>query len=237
MCYTIAVMKKLHRFLLDTLPEGSPFTITAPDVVHLIRTVLKLRIGEHCIVFTNGSDDVIVRIEDIEKHSITVHRTETTARIQIPKQITAYVAITKRDTFELLVQKLTELGVSRIVPIITERTIKLSLNHDRLQKISDEALEQSGGSLRAMIEGPLSLEKALARCDGLTCIYFDSAGTTMLPYREKKELGFFIGPEGGWSDDERTLFATHTVTAVSLCATTLRAETAGIVGAYTVLWM
>lgn len=227
-------MKKIHRFLVETAPKGR-FNISEPSVVHLMHTVLKLNQGEECIVFADGSDDYLCTIENISKHSIDLTTQKTIPKKNIPKKVTACISITKRDTFEIVVQKLTELGIHSIIPIISDRTVKQAIRVDRLQKISDEALEQSGGSHRVHISEPLLLSKALETYKDITQYYFDSNGGT-LSTSSPIESVFYIGPEGGWTDAEYELFKTHSVSAVQLGATTLRAETAAIVATDRLIW-
>ncbi len=155
-------MKKIHRFLVTKVPNEPSVVIEDKDLVHLIKNVLKLSVGEICIVFADGGDDYLSTIKSIEKSSVTLAVQSISPKKHIPKKITACVSITKRDSFELIVQKLTEVGIQNIVPIISDRTVKQALRIDRLQKISDEALEQSGGSKRVTISEPESLEKSLS---------------------------------------------------------------------------
>lgn len=233
--YDRVAMKKIHRFLVATTPQGNSLTITESDIVHLTHTVLKLKQGEECIVFADKSDDYLCVIENISKHSIDLVVQKTIPKKIIPKKVTACISITKRDTFEIAVQKLTELGIHSIVPIISDRTIKQALRIDRLQKISDEALEQSGGSHRVHISEPLSLSKALEAHKNVTQYYFDGGGE-LLPTPSPTESVFYIGPEGGWTDTEYELFKTHHVSGVQLGVTTLRAETAAIVATDRLIW-
>lgn len=228
-------MKKIHRFLLPSIEPGATLTINDSDVVHLIKNVLKLIPGEECIVFSDGSDDILCTISTVEKKEILLTPLRTITKLSIPKHLTVCVSITKRDTFELMVQKVTELGVETIIPIISERTVKQALRIDRLQKISDEALEQSGGSTRVHITEPLSLQQALEATKNTPSYYFDTNGATLKKH-SGSTVAFFIGPEGGWSEGDLSLFATYTIPSATLGATTLRAETAAIIAAHTLLW-
>lgn len=228
-------MKKRHRFLIPQHPSGDTLSLETPEIVHQIRTVLKLKEGEECILFSNESDDYVCTIKTIEPRMISFRKESIVPKKNIPKQVTACISITKRDTFELIVQKATELGVHTIIPLLSDRTIKQSLRIDRLQKISDEALEQSGGSHRVTITEPLSLEEALEHTKDTTRCLFDMDGARYTP-QATTSLSYFIGPEGGWTEAERALFEKADIPVYTLGATTLRAETAAIVGAYTLLW-
>ncbi len=228
-------MKKIHRFLVTQPPFGPSIIIEDTDLVHLIKNVLKLNVGEKCIVFSDGGSDYLSTIEVIEKKSITLNIESIIPKKNIPKKITACISITKRDNFELVVQKLTEIGIKTIVPIISEHTIKQSIRIDRLQKISDEALEQSGGSSRVNISEPETLLISLEKRKDLSQYYFDMGGGKLSSVSEK-ELVFYIGPEGGWSEEDNTLFKEHGVKTCSLGETVLRAETAAIIASYKLIW-
>lgn len=227
-------MKKIHRFLIQQDPKGT-FTITEKETVHLIKNVLKLVPGETCIFFVSGGDDAICKIEKIESTGITATTEKTIPKKAVPSSVTAAVSITKRDTFEIIVQKLTELGVREIIPIISERTVKLSLNKERLQKISDEALEQCGLSERVLLRDPSSLVKTLEENKEVTQIYFDTSAT--MPYKGQGAKSiFYVGPEGGWSDKEIVLFKQYRIEPYSLSASILRSETAAIIAAHQLVW-
>lgn len=228
-------MKKIHRFLVKTHPQGNSLTITDPELTHLMHNVLKLAQEEECVVFSDGSDDYLCTIKNISKQSVDLEMQKILPKKIIPKKVIACISITKRDTFEISVQKLTELGIHTIVPIISDRTVKQSLRIDRLQKISNEALEQSGGSHRVQITPPTPLSEALETYKNITQYYFDSAGE-LLPTTLPAESVFYIGPEGGWTDAEHLLFKKYTVSAIALGATTLRAETAAIVATDRLIW-
>lgn len=229
-------MKKQHRFLIESLPISRSFILTEPTLVHHMYHVLKLTPGEQVRFFAENTDDILGTIGAITKKEVHLETTETIPKILIPKKVSVCMSITKRDTFELAVQKLTELGVHTIVPLITDRTIKQSLRHDRLQKISDEALEQSGHAQRVTITEALSLTKALTIYSTTPSYYCDTYLPGSPHSKPEGDYVLYIGPEGGWSDEEKKLFLEHAITPYSLGATILRAETAAIVGAAHFLW-
>lgn len=228
-------MKKQHRFFIEELPKTDSFILSEQEIVHMIRTVLKLNPGEICRLFSDNSDDVVAKIIDVKKEEIVFEKVSLEKKILIPIKTIAAISITKRDTFEITVQKLTELGISTIIPIISDRTIKQSLRLDRLQKISDEAVEQSGHSQRVTIKEPQELSQALKENKDIRGFYFDTDTKETLK-KVSDPIIFYIGPEGGWSDREKDLFKENNISPATLGDTTLRAETAAIVAAYTLIW-
>lgn len=217
------------------MPTSDSFELDDKELVHLMKNVLKLSVGESCIVFCDNSDDYLCLIKDINKTAILLQRQSTVPKKAIPKNIIACISITKRDSFEIVVQKLTEIGIQEIVPIISDRTIKQSLRIDRLQKISDEALEQSGGAKVVKISKPETLEKVLELHKNLAQCYFDIEGKENIE-NSNNDMVFYVGPEGGWSGQDKDLFSKYKVPAYTLGTTTLRAETASIVCGYKLLW-
>jgi 16S rRNA (uracil1498-N3)-methyltransferase len=227
-------MKKLHRFYLQKVPTEETFSITEPKLVHQLSTVLRYAPDEELIIFSEGSDDIVVRIVAMQKKEIEVHKERTIPAIPIPsRKIIAAVSIIKRDLFELIVQKLTELGVQEVVPILADRTVKLSINMNRLATISREATEQSGQNTLVHIHEPMTLATCLTTFPHPS-IVFDPRETST-PITATQRVVMYIGPEGGWSPDDIALFRAHDVHFQKLGSTILRTETAAIVGAYSIL--
>jgi 16S rRNA (uracil1498-N3)-methyltransferase len=227
-------MKKIHRFLIPSLFKDQVFSIKEKDFVHQIKNVLKFSVGEEVVLFAPFSNDFKCKITDLEKDSASFEVLEEIEKIKIPKPITACISIVKKDNFELITQKLTELGVSTLIPIVSDRTIKQSLNMERLKKISVEALEQSGHSNKINILKPISLKESLEENKDKTCIYFDIEGKAMNANLDVD--CFYIGPEGGWSDKDKNIFKKYNALPYQLGQSVLRAETASIVASDRLIW-
>jgi 16S rRNA (uracil1498-N3)-methyltransferase len=145
------------------------------------------------------------------------------------RSVTLCCSILKRENFELVVQKATELGVSRIIPIIAERTVKTGLKMERLKAIAKEATEQSGRGVVPDISEPMSLTDALALPGHKL---FFHTGTQAHPALSSDPALLFIGPEGGWSDRDVAAAVSAGCQVCSLGKRTLRGETAAIVACY-----
>jgi 16S rRNA (uracil1498-N3)-methyltransferase len=229
------MQKKLHRFFVDDIPQQDTFDVRDARIVHQIKHVLRFEIGEAFILFKDGGDDVIVSIVEIRKEAITVHTQSVHEHAVIPKRkLIAAISIVKRDNFELIVQKLTELGVHTIVPIVSARTIKQSVRTDRLELISREALEQCGGNNLVVITKPMTLKESFETFKerAIVCSPGGAHDVSALP----GHVIMYVGPEGGWSEGDEVLFKEHQVAALSLGSRILRTETAAIVGAFKLLW-
>jgi 16S rRNA (uracil1498-N3)-methyltransferase len=233
--------KKLHRFFVETLPApGATMTITDTRIVHQASRVLALQSGEEIALFANGSDDHIVTIAVIDRTQLIVRMIRTIPQLPAPRTaLIAAIGIPKGDTFEFIVQKLTELGVSEIVPIRSQRTVKQSVRLDRLQTISHEALEQCGGNRPVIIHEPTDLADCIVRYP-LPSIVYDIPRTEYrndnVPTSQSESSIMYIGPEGGWSEDDLARFEAINATFATLGPRVLRTETAAIIGTYNLLW-
>ncbi len=260
---------KIHRFIIDDqLPEQADFKKQKieliGDVAHQIIKVLKLKISEKIELCDGQKNCAITEIIEINKNKVIV-KLDTLLRPvnfegqQNTKQVHLFCAVLKKENFELVVQKATECGISKITPIITERTIKTGLNLERLKKISKEASEQSRRIDIPEISEIIFFSKAIENNAGKNII-FDSSGELFykMPWErdgastrnfsaekypcvlesnspQTSNKNLWIGPEGGWTQKELKLAKENNFKILSLGPLTLRAETAAIIGTYLVL--
>ncbi len=229
-------MKKLHRFLISHIDQSKNWVIADKNIVHQVNNVLKMKIGEKFIVFINNGNDIVISIKNIDKNNILVE-TVSINKVKNPSlKLTAIISIVKGNTFEMIVQKLTEIGVESIIPLLSDRTVKQSVKITRLQSISNEALEQSGGTRKVTIYEPMKLEDCLKKFNYPSIVFeIGAKNITNNDLIQKKEMVMYIGPEGGWSDNDLNLFKKNKVKFVGLGTKTLRTDTASIIGAYTLL--
>ncbi|MEK7212616.1 MAG: RsmE family RNA methyltransferase [Patescibacteria group bacterium] len=229
---------RLHRFIGKFDLNRLSVSLTDKDMVNQICNVLRLKVGDRVALGDGNLGEAIGKISELGKKEIKIQIQQTYRNENEPNmQVTLFAAVLKRENFELLVQKATEVGVSGIVPIITERTVKLGLNQARLQKIIREAAEQSGRGFVPAVSEPVKLAEAVklaAKND--TNIVFDTNGNKLSDTATKikiaKNIGIFVGPEGGWTEEELTALRREGFIIASLGKLTLRAETAGIISSY-----
>ncbi len=223
--------KKLHRFLVSEIPRD--LNISDPHTIYQAHSVLKLRPGEHIVIFENGGDDIETKILSIHKKGLSLEKISEKENPVLPKKVSVAISITKGATFEFAVQKLTEVGVQNIIPIISDRTVKQNIRLDRIQKISDEALEQSGGNNQVKIYEPMTLKESFEKFSEPKIILDAYAKNNDIP---SGDCILYIGPEGGWSEKDEEIFKQNTHTTLSLGTKILRTETAAIIGAHKILW-
>ena len=223
----------MHRFFIHKI---SPEALVIKDLeqVHQIRDVLKLHAGEQVVLLPGDGTELVCEIISIGKKDISLGLIERRNAAPEPaRMVTLYCAVLKRDNFEWVIQKATECGVARIVPLHTDHTVKLGLNEDRLQKIIVEAAEQSGRGVLPYLAPIMTFREALQSIDG-TSIFFEQAETVFssADVRAAKKINLFIGPEGGWSEHEKNAALEAGLLVRSLGPRVLRAETAAIVATF-----
>lgn len=222
---------KLHRFIGDFDFTGEELTVTDREIAHQIKDVLRIEKEERLVLVSESGQEVLAEIQDfIDGLPLVriIERLESSN--QVICRVSLYCAILKRENFELVVQKATELGVTEIIPVITERTIKLGLKMDRLRKIAKEASEQSGRSLVPIIFEPQTFKVALAdsqRHEAM--IMLDPEGASRISSLPVSSVGVFVGPEGGWTEAELTLAKESGLNVMNLGTIILRGETAAMI--------
>ena len=226
---------RLHRFIGDFDFTRDSLEISDRNLINQIKNVFRLKSGDEIILCDGKKKEALTRITDISKNLISLKTERTQENTNEPEnQIFLYCSILRKENFELATQKATELGVTEIFPLITRRTVKTAINLARLEKIAKEAAEQSGRGIIPKIHEPITLNEALKHAEKNSAnIFFRPSG---MPIAKVKifppKVGVFIGPEGGW-DEEETLAAEGTkMTMISLGKLILRAETAAAVGTY-----
>ena len=232
---------KLHRFIGNFYLSKKEIEIINPEIIRQIKDVLRLEEGD-VIITSNGqgkSAEVVLVSIAPDKIKCRVEGVETEEEKGV--QVNLYLAILKKENFELATQKAVEAGVRSITPIITERTIKTGLNMARLEKIILEASEQSGRSFVPTLSPTLNFENALAFGIASNEKIIFHLGNNLTPspspYKGEgtkniKSSSIFIGPEGGFTEKEVKMAKDSGYTVASLGPLTLRGETAAIIATY-----
>jgi 16S rRNA (uracil1498-N3)-methyltransferase len=233
----------MHRFFVP--PEsiqGDVVQFPRP-IAEQMRSVLRLALGEHVIVLLNDGWEHEVQIRAIGKQETSgwlLERRRNQREPRIP--VSLYQCLLKKDNFEWVLQKCTEIGVSRFVPVISQRTVvKISdesarTRLDRWGRILTEAAEQSGRGTIPTLPGVMSVADALVDCAAYEAriIAWEQEGAVTLraalEAQNPASIALFVGPEGGFTVEEVGLAWDYGVTPITLGPRTLRAETAAVVG-------
>lgn len=213
------------------------------DLRHRILRVLRLTVGDELILFTGQDIEYLVTIQQIVKDSL-VFKIKRRLKPLSPliKDITVYLSLIKKSRFEWGLEKLTELGVKKIVPMICARTVvKIDRIPERFKKIIISAAEQSGRSSIPEIMNPLSFGLAIKDSSDfqeVVNIVFDFKGKKLSDYTDlnkQKKINIFVGPEGGFTQGELNVARSNNFKIIKLGDLTLRSETAAVVGTYCLL--
>lgn len=213
-----------------------------------IKTVLRAREGEEMTLCDGEGMDYQCRIVSLERGVLLDILSKEVCETEPKTKITLYQGLPKADKMELIIQKCVELGVDRIVAVSTERAIvkldkKENKKLERWQKIAEAAAKQSGrGKIPEIGQQVLKFKEAVAEAKGL-----DGA---IIPYEKEQEtgirqfvqgfqgesIGVFIGPEGGFAEEEIALAQENGITPITLGKRILRTETAGMTTAAILLY-
>lgn len=204
-----------------------------PAQCHYLLTVMRQREGDEIALFNGADGEWRAVVEPTTRRRCVLHVKEQ-LRPQEPEPGPALLfAPLKRNPQELLVEKTTELGVARLEPVLMQRSVVERLNRERLRGIAMEAAEQSGRLTVPEIGAPIPLEDHLAERAANGPLYLADEvrdGLSFVDALDEHGPGdVLIGPEGGFSPEERDFLRAHEgIIAVNLGPRLLRAETAAI---------
>ncbi len=224
---------KVHRFYIGNKSPrevqhfGSErMWIQDESLRHQWQNVLRLRVGENVDIF-NDESNYLYQITEIKDVEIALKKVTEMDR-KISKGHLLAWSLLKKDNNDLVLQKGTEIGISKFVPIISKRTEKQTFDGDRALRIIIEAAEQCGRSDIPDITEVVSLEEAVSTYkDSYRLFVASPHGESYI--ENEMPTGVFVGPEGGWTTEELASFEAEGVAGIRLSDFTLRAETASIV--------
>lgn len=217
----------IRIWTLSDLEGGRP--VQAEDKqVHYLFHVMRMQVGTKVLLF-NGRDgewecDVI---ELSKKRGVFLPVTQTRVQQDEPG-VTLAFSLIKKDNMDLILQKATELGAARLIPLDARRSVVHAFNKERAESILIEAAEQCERLTVPTVSEPMTVVAFLkARPADETVVYLTERGQTTGAVARKNQVCFAVGPEGGWSDEELTAFEKHRGSVgVNLGRLILRAETA-----------
>ena len=236
----------MHRFYLP--PEhcrNATLQLSGDEAHHALR-VLRVQTGECVSVLDGAGHELICGVSETTKHVLTLAVRHQNSTPPLPCQITLLQAVPKAKAMDYIVQKATELGAARVVPILSERTVvhlEGENSEDKAQKwqqIAIESLKQCGSPWLTKIETPVKLKSYMARGEKFDLPLIASLQDDrrhprdlIQQYRNEHQrmpatVCVWIGPEGDFSPAEMNLIKAEGVGPITLGQLVLRSDTAAI---------
>lgn len=222
--------KSLPRlYLRQKLSDGVSVELDGPQANYL-GNVLRLGSGAELLVFDGESGEWLARISHSGRRRMTVAVEAMTREPEIIPDIWLAFAPVKRARTDWLVEKATELGAALLAPVMTQRTIAERVRLDRLESIAIEAAEQCGRTRVPKVAKPTPLRTFIEDLDPERRFYFadESGGEPLARTFQEGPAVILVGPEGGFTGEERDFVLGAGASAVSLGPRILRSETAAL---------
>lgn len=242
----------LHRFFVSAENLQDQDLVLSGKQAHQIRDVLRLGAGEHIIALDNRGAEFEVALTTIGRGEVkgrVIEKQQATGEPDV--EITLYQSMLKKDNFEWVLQKCTEVGVARFVPLLTQRSLPRDCDSIRINKLArwrriiTEAAEQSHRGRIPQLQPPIKLEQGMAELEGFDCSLMASTEAHSVSLRSCLDgcgasggvaVALLVGPEGGFTEDELEHGRASGAIPFSLGRRTLRTETAAVVASSLILY-
>jgi 16S rRNA (uracil1498-N3)-methyltransferase len=223
---------KIRLYVEHPLGQGQSVPLDKAQA-HYLFGVMRQAVGAQILLFNGKDGEWRAQVAEAGKRGGVLVCVEATRAVQVPPDLWLVFAPIKKARTDFIVEKATEMGARRIVPVQTEFTNAGRVQRDRLQAHAVEAAEQCGGTFVPEVAEMIKLDRLLDQWDGARALMFCDealAGQTAgLGQAQTGPWGILIGPEGGFSDRERTrLRGLDYSKPVTLGPRILRADTAAV---------
>lgn len=236
----------MHRFYLP--PEqcrDASLLLTSREAHHALH-VVRVRRGEHVTVVDGSGCELLCEVQECDRDKVRLAVVEKRCQPAPPSQVTLLQAVPKGKAMEVIIQKATELGTFRIVPLLSERVVTHLHDQDAAHKagkwrsVAVEAIKQCGSAWLPELEAPLTLDQFFARKESFELQLIASLASGSRPAREcfrafhaqhgrpPRSVCVWIGPEGDFTPVETGAIESHGALPITLGRLVLRAETAAI---------
>ena len=230
-------MRLTRIFVPGSLTVGTQTELPAQAGAHLTR-VLRLETGAPLTLFNGAGGEYAATLLTSGKQTLARVTAHDVVERESPLQVTLLQGIARGERMDLIVQKATELGVTRIVPVLTERSVvkvdasQRERKREHWQAIAISACEQCGRNRVPEITAPVALGDSVASlpADGLRCLLAADAEAALAQAAagNRQPLILLIGPEGGLADNERSFARANGFIDYRLGPRVMRTETAGL---------
>lgn len=225
----------MPRFFCDNILQNK-IIIDGEDAVH-IKKVLRMKIGEDVVVSSSQRIDYKCKVlslqgDNVELEIVSKNRNETEPSVQV----VLYQALTKGDKMDFIIQKSVELGVNKIVPMLTKRCVSrpdeksIKKKILRYQKIAKEASKQCGRGIIPIIDKLQTFDDVIKNSDNLEnmILFYEGGGDRLnnIVVENQKSVGIIVGSEGGFDVEEVEKAIKNGILKATLGKLILRCETA-----------
>ncbi|WP_298465283.1 16S rRNA (uracil(1498)-N(3))-methyltransferase [uncultured Erythrobacter sp.] len=225
--------KSAPRLFVEDEMGGGRILALQGNHAHYLGKVMRVREGDTIILCDNITGEWAATVEQVDKRRIDAKVIEQLRARETVPDLWLCPALLKKDRFDLVLEKATELGAARIQPVIMRRCVADKLNLDRARTITTEAAEQCARTALPEVSEPLKLEAVLREWPQDRALFFaDELGGAPAAETFSKHRGpaaIILGPEGGFDDAERDAIRSHPqARPIGLGPRILRGETAAI---------
>ncbi len=222
---------RLHRFYIPQ-PLGEDVVVHDIHLLHQWVHVFRYQLGSTVILFNGSSAQYRYTFTSLHKQEAQLICSNKEEVFIPDSQTHLFLSLIKKDNFEIVTQKITELGATAITPIISTRSERKNISEERLHKIITESAEQCGRGDLLTIHPIRTLQEALDSLPkgtlSVVLTFSERPLAQVLTQHKDTPVALFVGPEGGWSEEDMAIFDQHHTLKASLGQTVLRAETAAI---------
>jgi len=227
-------------FVAETLAAGAAVRIEG-NPAHYLARVMRVGAGDIVILCDDMTGEWTARVVDAGKRDVLLEVADHLRPREAVPDLWLCPALLKKDRFDLVLEKATELGAGRIQPLVTRRCVADKLNLERARAITTEAAEQCARTALPELAEPVKLDALLANWPETRALFFaDESGgepaAAAFAQAKGSPAAILTGPEGGFDDAERAAIRAHPAARpITLGPRILRGETAAI--AALALWM
>lgn len=219
-------------FVAEELHAGAAVRIEG-NPAHYLARVMRAGPGDVVILCDDVTGEWAARVSDVGKRDVMLEVAERLRAREAVPDLWLCPALLKKDRYDLILEKGTELGASRIQPVLTRRCVADKLNMDRARTITTEAAEQCARTALPQMAEPLKLDAVLANWPETRALFFaDENGGEPAAHsfaQHQGPAGILTGPEGGFDEAERAAIRAHPAARpITLGPRILRGETAAI---------
>ena len=231
-----------HFYVEPEAVTENTVRITGGDVNH-IKNVLRMHPGEEIMILDGSGMEYRCEIDSISDEILAGVLEAKKTEAELSVRLLLFQGLPKKDKMELIIQKAVELGVSEIIPVLTKRTVvkledkkKEQKKLERWQAIAEAAAKQSGRGIIPKVREAVKFTDAVKQAGELDEALIpyelaegmEDARARIRGLHGKKSVGIFIGPEGGFEEEEIALAAKAGIHPITLGKRILRTETAGL---------